>query len=53
MRDPQLPLGHEDLWPDRLPPGAGCFAWFLPPVDWKTLHERIRPIAPLSTEEVT
>ena len=42
MPDPQLPLGQEELWPDRLPPGAGCFDWFLKPVDWRRLYEITR-----------
>lgn len=59
MTDPQLPLGQEELWPDRLPVGAACFDWFLPPIDWKTLHRymndpmRCMPSEHQRLEEIT
>ena len=59
MSDPQLPLGQGELWPDRLPVGAGCFKWFLPAVDWPTLHRymndpmRCMPSERQRLEEIT
>lgn len=46
----RLGLGLEDEWPDRLPPGAACHGWFLPPVSWPQLY-RNRKEAALNKEE--
>lgn len=50
MTDPQLPLGQDALWPDRLPVGAGCFDWFIPAVDWRKLYANRRSSEPTAAD---